>query len=60
MNSTQLIHYQEQVEAARIEFDAIWRQELEGRQGVVWTESELFLIEMYCWKIFLRAKGLRK
>ncbi len=60
MNDNQFLHHQEQVEAARLEFEEFWRQELEWRQDVVWTQGELFLIETYCWAIFLRAKELRK
>jgi len=62
VTTLQLIAHQEQVEAARIEFDKIWRNEISPRLfRLPHDNSERYIVwtRFLCWHTFLAAKNLK-
>jgi len=55
MTEQQLRHHQDQMDAARAEFDKIWRKVIEGRPSRDVSHAALQI----AWEIFKAAKGLR-
>jgi hypothetical protein len=57
MTESQLSHRAEQMQAARVEFEAIWNDTISPRLDEM-TRIERVRIEMLCWVTFKQAKGL--
>ncbi len=61
MSDIKIDHHEEQMEAARQEFDHIWpllKQHWIGCDGSK-DERTLFRVESVCWKAFLNGKCLK-
>ena len=56
MTEMEAIHRMEQMDAARVEFATIWRDEM--ADGL--NRHERARVYQLCWQIFLRGKGLLK
>lgn len=58
MTSSQYLHHQEQMEAARKEFAVIWLKSIQPKEYEYLVKLRGEAIYLLCWHTFVQAKGL--